>query len=239
MTGNKIKVVLADDHHIVRAAVAAFLAKEPDIVVVGEIADATKLLATVEQLCPQVLLLDAHMPGHRVIEAAQTLQKKFPDLCIVIFSAHHTSEYVVGLLGTGAAGYVLKDDPPETLAHAIRAVMRGQRWLSPRVAEVLVKSASGGTYTTPVNLTKREVEVLQLMASGYKNEQIADELNITEQTVKNHVRSIFSKLGVESRVEAVLYAIKQGVLALEEGEGNNDRNTDEENRPLTRRRSNL
>ena len=135
---------------------------------------------------------------------------KEPAVRILVLSAYKRKEYVVGLLGAGAIGYVLKDDPPESLAQAVRAVFQGRPWLSPRVAQVLVRSASATDQAPRDELTEREVEVLRWMASGLKNDRIAETLCISEQTVKNHVRSIYSKLGVETRVEAVLYAIGHG-----------------------------
>jgi DNA-binding NarL/FixJ family response regulator len=205
-----IRVVLAEDHHVVRAAIASLLAKEGDIEVVGQVAEATALAAAVEAFAPHVLVLDAHMPGPRVIDSARELRKDHSEVRILVLSAYNRREYVVGMLGAGAAGYVLKDDPPEALVAAVRAVAGGRQWLSPRVTQLLIKSASGKDSRLVEELTEREMEVLRLMAAGQRNERIADALDITEQTVKNHVRSIFGKLGVATRVEAVLYAISQG-----------------------------
>jgi DNA-binding NarL/FixJ family response regulator len=206
----RIRIVLAEDHHVVRAAIASLLAKEDDIEVVGEIPEAAALVSTVEALRPDVLLLDAHMPGHKVIESARALRALHPRVKILVLSAYNRREYVMGLLGAGASGYMLKDDPSESLAAAVRAVAEGRRWLSPRVTELLVSSAAGRERPLVEELTEREAEVLRLMAAGLRNERIAEALEITEQTVKNHVRSIFGKLGVETRVEAVLWAIAQG-----------------------------
>jgi DNA-binding NarL/FixJ family response regulator len=205
----KIRVLLAEDHHVVRAAIASLLGKEADLEVVGEISEATGLLEAVRVVKPDVIVLDAHMPGQKVIEAARGLHARHPEVAVLILSAYNRREYVVGMLGAGACGYVLKDDPPEALPAAVRAVRSGRQWLSPRVTRLLVKSASDDERIVE-ELTDREKEVLRLMSTGLRNEAIADALDITEQTVKNHVRSIFGKLGVETRVEAVLYAIGQG-----------------------------
>ncbi|MCI0399605.1 MAG: response regulator transcription factor [Chloroflexi bacterium] len=213
---NKIRVVLAEDHHVVRGALAALLAKEPDIAVVGEVADATVLLNVVKALKPDVLLLDAHMPGHRVLETVQTLRNRHPELQILVLSAYRRREYAIGLLEVGAAGYLLKDDPQETLIQAVRIVARGQQWFSPRVMEILIKSASERNQQPISELTKREIEVLRLIASGYKNAEIGAKLTLTEQTVKNYVRRIFRKLDVETRVEAVLYALSQNLVSPED-----------------------
>lgn len=207
MGAKKIRIVLAEDHHVVRAAVASFLSREEDFEVAAEVNDASTLLGTIDDVRPDVLLLDAHMPGHRVIDSARALRRVHPELRILVLSAYKRREYVVGLIEAGALGYVLKDDPPESLPQAVRAVHGGRRWLSPGVAEVLAKSAVRGLRE---ELTEREGEVLRLMATGCRNDRIAQALGISEQTVKNHVRNIFGKLGVETRVEAVLYAISEG-----------------------------
>jgi len=207
----KIKVVLAEDHHVVRTAFAALLAKEPDIEVVGEVANTADLLQTVADLRPDVLLLDAHMPGGKVITAAKELREQCPKVQILVLSAYERSEYIVGLVRAGAAGYVLKHDSSDMLVTAVRAVAQGEGWLSPRVADILVRSVRNYDERPAAKLTEREIEVLGLMARGRKNDEIAETLVITTQTVKNYVRRIFRKLGVETRVDAVLYAIDQGI----------------------------
>lgn len=203
-----IKVILAEDHNVVRTAFAALLAKEPDIEVVGEVANTGDLMDAIDRLQPHVLLLDAHMPGGKVINAAETLRESHPELRILVLSAYERIEYVVGLVRAGVAGYVLKHDSSDMLVEGVRAVARGEEWLSPRVADVLMKAMRNYDERPAAKLTDREVEVLSLMAQGYRNDEIADALVITTSTVKNHVRRIFRKLGVETRVDAVLYAIE-------------------------------
>jgi DNA-binding NarL/FixJ family response regulator len=200
--------MLAEDHSVVRSAFAALLTKEPDIEVVGEIADTTSLLEVVGNLRPDVLILDAHMPGGRVIHAAKELHKQQPNVRILVLSAYERSEYIVGLVRAGVAGYILKHDSSDMLVQAVRAVAVGQDWLSPRVANILVKAMRNYDERPAAKLTSREVEVLNLMAQGYKNDDIAETLFITPSTVKTPVRHIFRKLGVDTRVEAVLYAIE-------------------------------
>lgn len=209
-----IRVVLAEDHHVVRAAVAEFLDKEPDIQVVGQVArGGDVLLAAIERYQPDVLVLDAHMPEHKVVESAQLLRVRYPHVNILVLSAYNRREYVEGLLRAGAVGYVLKDDSPDSLPQAIREAARGQQWLSPKAAATLWKSAQTISLTEEAGLTPREVEVLQLVAGGRRNEEIAAQLFLSNQTVKNHVRSIYSKLNVESRVEAVLIALERGIVS--------------------------
>jgi len=187
------------------------LSREPDIEVVGEVEDTPSLNEAVRALKPDVLVLDAHMPGGKVISAAQDLQKQYPAVRILVLSAYDRREYVVGLVRAGVAGYILKHDSPEMLIRAVRAVADGEEWLSPRVADILMKSIRSFDERPAQKLTEREIEVLRLMAEGYKNEEIARKLVITQQTVKNHIRKIFRKLGVETRVDAVLYALDQEI----------------------------
>jgi DNA-binding NarL/FixJ family response regulator len=205
---NVIRVMLAEDHSVVRSAFAALLNREPDIEVVGEVADTTHLLETVSRLKPDVLILDAHMPGGKVIFTARELGNYQPSVRILVLSAYERNEYIVGLVRAGVAGYVLKHDSSDMLVEAVRTVAAGGDWLSPRVANILVKAMRNYDERPAAKLTSREVEVLNLMAKGHKNEEIAQILVITPSTVKNHVRHIFRKLGVDSRVEAVLYAIE-------------------------------
>jgi DNA-binding NarL/FixJ family response regulator len=207
-----IRVLLAEDHHVVRTAVAALLSKEPDIEVVGEVAEGTALMATVEKSRPDIVLMDAQMPNHRPVAAAERLRALFPEVQIVVLSAYDLPEYVVGLLRAGAIGYVLKDDPAEMLVRAVRAAAQGEDWVSPRVAKVLVERVRSQEQSPITALTERETEVLQLMAHGRTNAEIARQLVISEHTVKNHVSSIFRKLNVETRVDAVLHAISAGLV---------------------------
>lgn len=208
----RIRVVLAEDHNVVRTAFAALLAKEADIEVVGEVADTPTLLDTVAELGPDVLILDAHMPGGKVIQTAKTLRERQPQVRILVLSGYERNEYIVGLVRAGVAGYMLKHDSSEMLVEAVRAVDRGEEWLSPRVAEILMKSVRSYEERPATKLTDRELEVLRLMAQGHKNDDIAERLVIATSTVKNHVRRIFRKLGVETRVDAVLYAIEHELV---------------------------
>lgn len=209
-----IRIVLADDHAVVRKAVASYLARQPDLEVVGEVGEAgPPLVNALTEFHPEVLLLDANMPGHEinVIETVRTLRHDLPDLRILVLTAHDRREYVVGLIRSGAAGYVLKGDSPDMLMHAIRIVANGGEWISPSVANLLVEHARNDNSSPADMLSDRERDVLRAMARGLTNAKIAEELFITEQTVKNHVSSIFGKLGVNTRVEAVLYALYHGL----------------------------
>lgn len=211
-----LRIVIADDHHVVRAGLAAFLDQEDDIVVVGQVADGALIKRAVEQHQPDLLLLDAHMPNHRVLETAVLLTSQFPQTRILVLSAYKRREYVVGLLDAGVAGYVLKDDPHRSLLQAIHTVKDGGQWISPRVLDVLVASAKQPEPVTIVALTEREKEVLSLIGKGLRNSEIAATLTVTEQTVKNYVRRVFGKIGAETRVGAVLFALKNGFAQVDE-----------------------
>jgi len=217
---NKIRIVIVDDHHVVRTAIATLVSQEKDIEVVGEISDPRRILETINLLKPDILLLDAHMPGHRVIDTVHTLCLKHPEMPILILSAYNRREYVLGLLKAGVTGYVLKNDSPDMLLDAIRSVAHGQEWLSPQLAKIVMGTVRNNHAPKATPLTKREQEVLRLMACGHKNGEIAEELAVTTQTVKNHVTSIYSKLGAESRVEAVLYAVNHELIAVPENDQN-------------------
>ncbi len=213
---SKITVLLAEDHHLIRAALVSFLSQEPDFEVIGEEGDGSKIIDKVEALNPNVLILDVHMPGHKVLKTTKTLKKNHPNLSILALSAYLQREYVVGLLQAGADGYILKDDPTESLVEGIRAVMRGRRWVSTRAMDMLVQSVDTIQQQQLADeLTEREVEVLTLVAAGLRNSQIAEEMFLTEQTIKNYLRKIFEKLMVETRVEAVVLGIKLGLINID------------------------
>lgn len=214
-TEKKIRIILAEDHHVVRTAIATLLAKEPDIEVVGEVADGRSLLETAARLQFDVLLMDAQMPHHKPITAVEELSAHHPEAHILVLSAFNLSEYVVGLLKAGARGYVLKDDSTDMLLRAIRIVSQGEQWVSPRATAVLIESMRTEPQEIQDKLTNRELDVLRLMARGRRNEEIAEELVVTTQTIKNHVTNIFRKLNVETRVEAVLHALSTGLVSLD------------------------
>ena len=207
--GKVIRVLLADDHPVVRSGIRAELDGADGIEVVGEASSGGEALRLVEELRPDVLVSDVVMPGMDGVEATRILRESFPDLRILGLSAYDDNEYVFGLLSAGAMGYVLKEEALDTIVEAIRAASRGETWLSKRVQEKVVRRAIG---KEEAPLTERELEVLRLMAKGWSNRQIAKQLFISEGTVKNHVTNIYAKLGVHSRAEAVAWAWQQGLV---------------------------
>jgi DNA-binding NarL/FixJ family response regulator len=215
-----IRVLLADDHPVVRAGIKTMLEKEPDLCVVGEIAEGERVEALTRQWRPNVLVLDVNMPGLDPVPVTHRLKEQCPALNILVLTAYDDDAYVTGLLSAGATGYLLKEEALDTLVTAIRAVARGESWLSQRVAGRLARRAVAPARAAEAEpLTPREREVLRLLALGLSNDEIAAELFIAKRTVQNHVSSIYGKLGLDSRTEAVLYAIRHGVVDVSEVKG--------------------
>lgn len=212
---NPIRVILADDHPLIRAGIRGELEKTDDIQVVGEANSGSEALTLVNRLKPDVLLLDVEMPGMSGIEVARHLQANQSPVQVLALSAHDDEQYVFGLLESGAAGYLVKDEVPETIAEAVRGVAQGEEgWLSRRVTARVMKGRK--THLKSSNqaqqlLSERELEVLRLIAQGCDNQQVAEKLFITESTVKSHCNNIYSKLGVSNRVQAAAWAWQRGL----------------------------
>jgi DNA-binding NarL/FixJ family response regulator len=221
-----ITVVIVDDHPVVRAGMRTALDRASDIAVVAEGAAGADALRLVAQHHPDVLVLDVNLPDISGLEVARQLRDAGATVAILVLSVHDDSQTVFGLLESGAIGYVLKDEALETLEHAVRAVARGESWLSPAVARQVVRRAVGDPPSPSVPsltpLTPREIEVLRLLAQGLDNAAIAEALVLTTRTVQNHVSNIYGKLGVTSRTEAALWAIRYGLAEIPGGEGSPD-----------------
>jgi len=206
-----IRILVADDHPVVREGICGRLAREEDFLVVGQAVDGGEAIRQAQRLCPDVVLLDVAMPGPGAVPVLEELRQAVPQAQVLVLSAFDDDRYVFGTLEAGAAGYLLKDERLSTLVDAVRAVARGESWLSPRVASKVTHRALGkATGASGPPLTNREQEVLRLMAQGKENAEIADTLVISEQTVKFHVGNIYAKLDVNSRTAAVVEAIRQG-----------------------------
>lgn len=203
-----IRVLLADDHPIVRSGVRDLLNKEPDICVVGEAEDGSEALRLAKELLPDVLLLDMELPVMSGQEVARRLQKENVPVCVVALSAHSDRHYIQGLLSTDAAGYLVKDEVPDVIVDAVRGVARGERgWFSRRVSAQLPSLLQS---EDPYHgLTERDLEVLKLVVAGKTNLEIAHRLQISAKTVEKHLEGIFTKLKVASRVEAAVYALRE------------------------------
>jgi DNA-binding NarL/FixJ family response regulator len=205
-----IRILLADDHPVVRDGIRNRLAREKDFVVAGEAANGEDCVRQARRLSPTIVLLDVAMPGPGAVPLMEALRRVDPSIKVLVLSAFDDDEYVFGMLEAGAAGYALKDERLSTLVEAVRTVARGEIWLSPRVAaKVTHRAMKKEREAVKFPLTDREQEVLQLMAEGRDNTEIAGELVIAERTVKFHVGNIYAKLDATSRTAAVVEAIRR------------------------------
>jgi NarL family two-component system response regulator LiaR len=216
--GDRIRVLIADDHAIVRKGLRALLATETDIVVVGEAEDGRQAVAEVERLDPDIVLMDLVMPEVDGIEAIRQIKARQLEVRILVLTSFAADDKVFPAIKAGALGYLLKDSSPEELVRAIHQVHRGESSLHPMIARKLLQELSqpADQPPAPEPLTEREVEVLQLVAQGYSNQGIADQLVISEATVRTHVSNILGKLHLASRTQAALYALRQGLASLED-----------------------
>ncbi|HEY7202389.1 MAG TPA: response regulator transcription factor [Candidatus Dormibacteraeota bacterium] len=204
-----VRVLLVDDHLVVRQGLRAFLQLQPDIEVVGEAAGGAAAVEAAAAGRPDVVLMDLVMPEGDGVEAIRELAAAVPGARVLVLSSFADDERVFAAMQAGAAGYLLKDVEPDALAGAIRDVHRGRPALHPDVAARLMRRVAE---PAPEHLTPREREVLRLVVEGYANKQIASRLRITEKTVKTHVSSILQKLGVPDRTAAAVLAIRQGLV---------------------------
>lgn len=205
-----IRVVLADDHPLVRAGIRTSLAAEPGIEVVGEAADGDEALEQCRLLQPDMLLLDLSMPGLPPLALIQALRAMRVSICILILTAHNSDAFVRGMAEAGVQGYILKDEAPDALAEAIHAVAAGGEWYSHAVMDKLTEFM-GQTSALPNGaLTRREHALLHLIAIGWDNARIAEELFLAEQTVRNYSSRLYSKLGLASRAETIIWARENG-----------------------------
>jgi two-component system, NarL family, response regulator LiaR len=207
-----VRILLADDHSVVRQGLRLFLKYDSELEVVGEAADGAEALRLARQLKPDVVLMDLLMPVMDGIEATAAIRRELPETEVLALTSVLEDASVVGAVRAGAIGYLLKDTDAEALCRAIKAAAAGQVQLTPKAAARLMQAVS--TPESPEALTERETEVLRLLAQGHSNKQIARSLHNAEQTIKTHVSRILSKLGVQSRTQATLYAIRVGLVSL-------------------------
>jgi DNA-binding NarL/FixJ family response regulator len=217
----RIRVVVADDHVLYRRGLEMVLGAEPDIEIVGEAADGDEAVRQVEEHLPDVVLLDLRMPRRDGIEACAAIRAVAPATRILVLTISDEETDLFQAVRAGANGYLLKDVPGDDVADAVRAVAGGQSLISPSMASALLSEFATLSKASPrapamgaPRLTAREVEVLRLVARGMANRDIAAALFISENTVKNHVRNILEKLQLHSRMEAVMYAVRENILDL-------------------------
>jgi len=203
-----IRLIIADDHPVVRSGLKAILASQPDFELLADVDDGAAAVTFSADLRPDVILMDLQMPHMDGLTAIQKIRAAQPQARILVLTTYATDADILPALEAGATGYLLKDAPPEELFRAIRAASRGEKFLSPVVAEKLAERFS-------FSLTSREIEVLELAAQGDSNKDIARKLHITEATVKSHFVHIFGKLGVADRTAAVTTALEKRIIRLE------------------------
>jgi DNA-binding NarL/FixJ family response regulator len=206
-----IRVLVVDDHPVVRQGLVSVLEDEDDLEVVGAAESAVEALRVVQRLQPDVILLDLEMPELDGVEAIPRLLAARPGLGVLVFTAYDTDERVLGAVRAGARGYLLKGASADEIAHGIRTVHAGGSYLEPRVASKLMAEVMSPRRSA-TGLSERELEVLRLVAEGLPTKQIARNLSISERTVKFHVNSIFHKLGADNRAQAVALAAQRGLL---------------------------
>lgn len=210
-----IRVLIADDHTIVRTGVRQLLDANLDIRVVGEARDGNDTLSQVETLCPDIVLMDIAMPGMDGLEATRRIKARWPDIAVLVLTMLHQDEYFFEMLKAGASGYVLKVAGASELIEAIRVVHQGKVYLNPVLAQRLVQdylSRVEGKGEADPTLSPREREILQLLAEGYTNSEIATKLVLSPSTIYSHRSNILHKLGLTTRHELIQYARQQGLL---------------------------
>jgi DNA-binding NarL/FixJ family response regulator len=212
----RIRVLIADDHALLREGIRVLLSRESDLEVVGEAADGREAIARCRALHPDVILMDIAMPGLGGLEAALEIRKESPDTKILVLTQYEDREYVTRFLKVGAAGYVLKKAAGAELASAIRSVSRGGLVLDPQVAREALREAEpapgGGTEDPYEALTDREKQVLRIVAEGKSNKEVAELLGISVKTAMSHREHVMEKLGLHSRTDLIRFALKKGVI---------------------------
>ncbi len=214
----KIRILLADDHKLMRSGLRVLLEQQPDLVVIGEASDGREAVALASSLKPDVLVMDIGMPNLNGIEAAAQVTQVHPEIAIVMLSMHSDESYVLRALKAGAKGYLLKDSAESDLLRAVHAVGEGKSFFSPAVSKVLLddyvrKLKRSGTEDPYDLLTPREREVLQLVAEGKSNKDVAQLLNLSVYTVETHRSNIMEKLNLRGVPELILYAVRKGIIS--------------------------
>jgi DNA-binding NarL/FixJ family response regulator len=212
----EIRILIVDDHPVVREGIGSMLMKEADFKVVGEACNGLEAVEKARELAPDVVLMDLRMPEMDGVEAIIKIKAEKPEVKFIILTTYSDDEYIFKGIAAGARAYLLKDAPRDELFKAIRMVSRGESLIQPVVASRVLDKLAELSRKTPAGdtLSDREIEVLRLMAGGESNKDIADHLSITQSTVKTHITSIFQKLNVTTRTEAVTNALKKGIIQL-------------------------
>ncbi|HEY4485781.1 MAG TPA: response regulator transcription factor [Nitrospiria bacterium] len=219
---NKVRVLIADDHQVVREGLAAILKTKEDIEVVGLAKDGVEAVEKTRTLLPDVVLMDISMPRMNGVEATREIKRENPHIGVVVLTMYAEDEYIFDLVKAGATGYLLKDADTSQIVKAIRAISEGESLIHPSVASkilnefsLLAEGKGRKSGRLEHDLTDREITVLKLVAEGKTNKEIANALDLSEKTVKNHVRNIFHKLHVYDRTQAAIHAIRKGLIELD------------------------
>lgn len=216
-----IRLVLADDHPLIRQALRNVLERYPEFEVVGEASDGNEAINLVNKLVPDVVIMDINMPGLNGIETTRIIKKAFPNIAVLVLTVYDDIPHILGIIEAGAAGYLTKSVFGEEVVNAIHGVVSGETVLHPAISRQIIDHALRHTTRSQSifeyeEITKRELEVLELAAKGRSNKDIAQDLKITTRTVKAYLAEIFSKLHVASRTEAVIVALKNGIISLDD-----------------------
>lgn len=209
-----IRVLIVDDHELVRLALKTVIEEEPDLTVVGEACTGEDALCALENADADVVLLDLHMPGMSGVKACEEICGRWPDVRVVVLTSYDEDEEIFGVLSAGAAGYLMKDSSPDSVLQAIRSAVQGATVLDSAIAKRVIAAPHAAEPDDP-GLSAREHEVLDLMARGMTNHQIAHALWVSEATVKTHVSRILHKLGAPDRAQAVLEAVRRGLVSID------------------------
>lgn len=214
---NPTRILLADDHTVIRKGLRALLERQDGFTVVAEAADGREAVEAAAAVCPDVVVIDIGMPNLNGIEAARRITEKRPETAVVILSMHADESYVLRALKSGARGYLLKDSPEEDLISSIRAVHQGKAFFSPEISKMLAEDymrqmRQRGVEDSYELLTPREREILQMLGEGNSNKQVATKLNLSLHTVETHRGNVLEKLNLHSTAEMILYAVRKGIV---------------------------
>jgi DNA-binding NarL/FixJ family response regulator len=214
----KIKILLVDDHKILRDGICSLVKGYDDMEVIGEAADGRTALMLVQELSPDIVIMDISMPDLNGIDATRKITADYPDVKVIALSMHYDKQFISEIFKAGAAGYLIKDSAFDELEHAVRVVMDNKTYINPQIASLVVESLVSQPSTTDQKafslLTEREREVLQLIAEGKSTKQIASDLNVSAKTIESHRRQVMGKLNIRNIAELTKYAIREGLTTV-------------------------